>query len=134
MLKNVEPIYFRKDMVTNMKHEEFRNLIDVKNLKHQIQKPMIHYYVKDEFEEKFRHLFSIPATEENLLLYYDIALGISNEFDQVAYMNEDDMTFEHFTEHKCDKCDCGQARVKVGLKWLCYECADQLAKTQKQEE
>ena len=67
MLKNVEPIYFRKDMVNTMKDfTDYRTMIDVKNLKHQIQKPMIHYYVKDEFESKFRHLFSIPASEENL--------------------------------------------------------------------
>lgn len=111
-------------MVNTMNNKEYRTLIDVNDLKNKIKQPMIHFYVKDEFESNFRYLFSIPASEENLQCYYEIALGISNEFDQVAYMNESDMTFEHFTEHDCDKCHCGQARVKVGTRWLCYECAE----------
>lgn len=112
-----------------MKHEEYRTLIDIRNLKKAIQNPMIHFYVKDEYEENFRHFFSIHASEDNIRNLYNIALGISNEFDQVAYMNEDDMTFEHFTDHDCDNCHCGQAKVKVGLKWLCYECANEIAKS-----
>lgn len=115
-------------------YTEYRTLIDVKNLKHEIQKPMIHWYVKDEYESKFRHLFSIPASNDNQRYIGEIGLGLTNEFDQVAYMDESDMTFEHFTEHDCDKCGCGIAHVKVGLKWLCYDCADQLEEAKNQEQ
>ena len=33
---------------------------------------------KDEYEENFRHFFSIHASEDNIRNLYNIALGISN--------------------------------------------------------
>ncbi|MBQ7992366.1 MAG: hypothetical protein IJ252_04980 [Solobacterium sp.] len=110
-----------------MEHKEYRTLIDVNTLKHKIENPKIHYYVKDEYQNKYRHLFSISATEENFRDAFNIALDLSNEFDQVAYMDETDMTFSHITDHDCENCHCGLGMVKVSLKWLCYECADKVA-------
>lgn len=105
-------------------YTQYRTLIDPKLLKHLPQKPCIHWYVKDEEDKEFRHLFSIPASKENFEVEYAIGMELSEEFDQVSYMDESDMTFEHFTNHDCDGCHCGQAHLKINDNWFCYDCAE----------